>query len=135
MGKEKPIIWTYGYRDKPAPADELVRLVELNRIDAIVDVRRNAASQRPEWASSALQELRGYEHHSALGNRTGAAEGAWEPVDRGEAERELLELQQRIEGGARIVLLCMEPGPRSCHRLEIARRLARRVGAEVRHLR
>ena len=136
------VIWSYGYQDKTAPGEELRRLVILNGIETVVDVRRLGSSRRVEWNGLAVREaLAGaceYQGIPALGNRENMDPGhgkAWQPLHQGKADEALAALVQRVREGERICLLCMEPEPMRCHRWEIARRVRAETGCEVRHLR
>jgi uncharacterized protein (DUF488 family) len=123
----KPRIFTVGHGD--APFHEIERLLHLNGVSTIVDVRSTPYSKHaPDFQKSALMELTaaagfGYRW---MGERLGGpATGGFDA-----ALGDILALN--LSGP--VVLLCSERSPDACHRhLVLAPRLEA-TGVEVFHI-
>lgn len=146
--RTKPPIATIGYQGAKL-ADFLETLAEAE-VELLIDVREIAFSHRREFMKSALAatlERAGiaYRHMKDLGTPKPGRDAA-KAGDRAGFRRHLLK-QLGSPGGkaalaeaaglakeSRVCLLCMEHDPRICHRSEVARRLARAIGAQIHHL-
>ena len=142
-------IFTIGHSTRTL--DELVQLLEANRVDLVADVRTVPASRRmPHFAKASLERelpLRGigYEHVAELGGlrkaRPDSINAAWlnasfrgyaDHMQSAEFERGLEELQA-LAAGHTVAVMCAEAVPWRCHRSLLADALTVR-GVEVLHI-
>ena len=124
-------VYTFGYGGR-APQDIATIAASLGA--AVVDIRFNPQSRRPEWNGGRLREfLAGqgvrYAHVKALGN---------ENYKGGPIKLYLPELGVKVVGAfletQPVVLLCACREVATCHRLTVAELLQERLGVEVVHL-
>ena len=120
-------------------------------IDLLVDVRALASSRRPGFAKTRLaanakEAGAEYLHLRALGTpsdgRAAARAGRHaemrrifqEQLSTSEAQAELGLIQDLVQQGRRVCLLCFEARPEHCHRSLVADALKKRIPVEVVHL-
>ena len=140
---------TIGYEGTTV-SDFLETLVEA-KIDLLVDVRAVAMSRRPGFAKTALAaNLESvdieYLHFRQLGTpaegRAAARSGKHAEMHRifreqlatQGAQEELARLQELIESGRRVCILCFEADPAHCHRRIVAQALQARLTLTVHDL-
>lgn len=146
--EQKPTIFTIGYQGYSLLG--LVDILKEQGIDALVDVRYDAYSKRPEFCKgrlrSAIQEAGiEYVHRPELGTptqlrkkitNTTSAEGVFklyfERISK--VNYRYVETVAELANQRKMVLMCMEKEPERCHRKILADFLSRRFGFEVLHL-
>ncbi len=142
-------LWTIGHSTRSF--DDFVALLERERIETLVDVRRFPASRRhPQFESGALREAlqaRGvaYEHVVALGGRRRSVPGSANVTWRNDGFRGYADymatadfqgaLDRLLQGaaGSRTTVMCAEALPWRCHRTLIADAVLAR-GFDVWHI-
>ena len=147
MSRRYPLA-TIGYES--APQAKVIETLKAAGVEVLIDVRAVAASRRAGFSkgllSSSLEDagIR-YVHLRELGtpkegriaNRAGRMEEFWRIVDEGlarpEAEYELA-LAGELAASAPSCLLCFEADHRTCHRLEVANRMAGARPFAITHL-
>jgi len=139
-------IFTVGYEG--ASLVSLIGALRQSGVAALLDVRRDPVSRRPEFRKRRLEEALSasgiaYRHESRLGvpkaerdrfrkNPTGLA--AWYAAEILGPNPDLLrELSESVESTP-TALLCYEADPARCHRNLLAQELGRLTGLPVRHL-
>lgn len=106
------MIYSIGYQ-KLTPA-ELKHIVQEKAIDTLLDCRSTPYGRRSEFNRKRLEEMLGSIYHFS-----GATLGGFAPIE----EPAIVDLA-RLGQQKRLLLLCMEENPRTCHRhYEIAVRL------------
>lgn len=142
-------VTTIGYEDATVP--RLLAALAAAGVELVADVRALANSRRPGFAktrlSAALAEAGiGYVHLRALGTPAEGRAAARAGDHAGlravflahlatsEAQDALEHLADRVRGGTRVCLLCLEANPAHCHRSMVADALVERLGVEVAHL-
>lgn len=128
------ILRTVGYQRQEA--DYIDTLVEWLALDGLLDVRLTSRSTRVEYTGEALAaRITCYEHLPELGNTAKRPDAPWAPLNPVQAEFSLGRIAKRIEQGQRLMLLCVCPDAKLCHRGQIAHRLNQMLGGrlEVRH--
>ena len=146
-----PTLATIGYEGANVP--DFLAALTAAKVQLLVDVRALASSRRPGFAKTALAanlESVGidYLHLRGLGTpadgRAAARAGKHAEMHRifrehmrtEKAQGELLELQDLVESGRKVCILCFEADPAHCHRTLVAEALAKRLPRlEVQHLR
>jgi uncharacterized protein (DUF488 family) len=145
-----PTLATIGYEGATVP--RFLEALVAAKVELLVDVRAVASSRRPGFAKTALAaNLKtvgiDYQHLRGLGTpadgRAAARAGKHGEMQRifrehmrtEKAKGELLELQDLVESGRRVCILCFEADPAHCHRTLVAEALKARTPVEVRHLR
>lgn len=123
-------LYTIGYQR--LTVERLLELVDSFGIDLVIDVRRSAKSQRKEWTDHQLVGAIGrerYEHWPQLGNYPDPENPPKKPpgwchddIDR--ANQATLQIRAKLEKGQRVLLLCMEEDPETCHRMWVAAAIA-----------
>jgi uncharacterized protein (DUF488 family) len=138
----KKTLSTIGYEGTTV-SDFLETLIDA-KIDVLVDVRAVAMSRRPGFAKTALAaNLKSggieYLHFRQLGTpadgRAAARSGRHAEMHRifreqlatEGAQAELEKLQELIESGRRVCILCFEANPEHCHRRIVAQALQSRI--------
>ena len=145
-----PTLATIGYEGATVP--KFLAALTAARIELLVDVRALASSRRPGFAKTALTaNLKTvgieYLHLRGLGTpadgRAAARAGRHAEMHRifrahmrtEVAQGDLLVLEDVVQGGRRVCILCFEADPAHCHRTLVAEALGARLPLEVRHLR
>lgn len=128
-------LFTWGYQRRYL--NDLQRLVVEYGIEAIVDVRANPNSRRPEWVKESLERAFSgrYRWIGWLGNKGyyGGADGARLINE----ESGLMEFEAFVKqtGARRVLLLCYEEDAAQCHRSIVAAAIANRIGTtRIEHL-
>jgi uncharacterized protein (DUF488 family) len=141
---------TIGYENATVP--RFLATLQEAGVQRVVDVRAVAGSRRPGYAKTRLAENLasvgiGYLHLRGLGTpaegRAAAKAGRHaemhrifaEHLETSEAQDDLATLQELVESGERICILCLEADPQHCHRSLVAAALAERIPLQTRHLR
>lgn len=132
------VLYTWGYQRR-TPGD-LLTLVASREIDVVADVRINPWSHRAEWRRKALERTLGerYRWIRELGN-AGYRSGGVQIVglEAGlEKLGQLLDNQSFAEDGPaghgrRVLLLCFERDPATCHRKVVADAARRKWGSSI----
>jgi uncharacterized protein (DUF488 family) len=146
--EEKPTIFTIGYQGYTLP--ELVSDLKEHDVEALVDVRYDAYSRRPEFRKGYLQktiEEAGleYVHRPELGTPTRLRKKITDEKSGNEVFKLYFERISRVNlryveaiadltRQKRVALMCMERDPRRCHRKILADFLAKRFGFQIVHL-
>lgn len=142
-------LYTIGFTQKSLR--QFIGLLRDARVDGVVDIRLNNASQLAGYAKredlAFILETFGIGYHEEKGLAPTPAlldtyhrEHDWDAYERAFLrlldERPLVQMLAGIEARfARPCLLCAEPTPERCHRRLVAEAFARlRPGLEVRHL-
>jgi len=146
--EQKPTIFTIGYQGYSLLG--LVDILKEQGIDALVDVRYDAYSKRPEFCKgrlrSAMQEAGiEYLHRPELGTPTqlrkkitNARSGQevfklyFERISK--VNVRYVEAVAELASPRKLVLMCMEKEPERCHRKILADFISRKFGFEVVHL-
>ena len=146
--EQKPTIFTIGYQGYSLLG--LVDILKEQRIDALVDVRYDAYSKRPEFCKgrlrSAIEEAGiEYLHRPELGTPTqlrkkitNARSGQeifklyFERISK--VNYRYVEAVAELASPRKLVLMCMEKEPERCHRKILADFISRKFGFEVVHL-
>jgi uncharacterized protein (DUF488 family) len=136
-------IYSVGYEG--LDLDSLVEQLSVSRVKLVVDVRLNPISRKPGFSKKSLSARLevagiGYRHDAALGNppdnrdsfRTGDGDAGRRRM------REMLTngskpaLQRLVKDAqtARIAVLCLERGPRQCHR-QVVTDMARELDPSI----
>jgi uncharacterized protein (DUF488 family) len=141
---------TIGYENATVP--RFLATLQEAGVQRVVDVRAVAGSRRPGYAKTRLAENLagvgiGYLHLRGLGTpaegRVAARAGRHAEMHRifaahletSEAQDDLATLQELVESGERVCILCLEADPQHCHRSLVAAALAERIPLRTRHLR
>lgn len=141
-------IFTIGYEGADVGAF-VATLCEAG-VHTIADVRAVALSRRKGFSKTALSEHLsragiGYVHYRGLGDpkpgREAARAGRMREFERiysahlrtADAQAQLTELTQ-LADGPHVALLCYEANPTGCHRLMIAREIAKAQKSSIVHL-
>ena len=149
MAEPAPIL-TIGYAG--AAPEALVECLHAAGTRTLIDVRDRPWSRRPQFSRIALAEALAeagidYVHLAGLGTpsegREAARAGRRQAFERAlgrrldgpEGESALAGAGRLARDAGPICLLCLEADPLRCHRSIVAERLARRLGAGIRHLR
>ena len=142
-------ITTIGYEAATVPG--FLETLTAAGVELLVDVRAVASSRRPGFSKTRLaanlaEAGIGYVHLRGLGTpadgRAAARAGRHAEMQRvfaahlatHDAQAELHELAELVEGGRRVCLLCFEADPAHCHRTLVAEALAKLVPVRVQHL-
>jgi len=131
-------LYTWGYQQR-TPGD-LLALMTSREIDYVADVRINPWSHRTEWRRKALERTLGarYQWIRELGNARYRS-GGIQIVD---LEAGLEKLGQLLDNpsfadgalagrGRRVLLLCFERDPATCHRKVVADAARQRWGSSI----
>ena len=121
------LIYTFGYTGQSL---EFLRTVGDQVDGCVVDVRYSPRSRNPTWTRKRLQEALGdrYAWIKGFGNinyRTGG------PIALSDFDEGFNDLQPVLASGRNPVLLCACGDPAGCHRMEVARLLAARLGVSL----
>lgn len=121
------LIYTFGYTGQ---TPEFLRAVSDQVDGCVVDVRYSPRSRNPTWTRKRLQEALGdrYAWIKGFGNinyRTGG------PILLCDFDEGFNELQLVLASGRSPVLLCACGEPAGCHRMDVAHRLADRLGVPL----
>jgi uncharacterized protein (DUF488 family) len=140
LADAKPVagswVFTLGYQGRDL--NEVLQIVQRHRIEQVLDVRENAASQKPGFTAAELKPALdrigvAYSHLPELGCTSDSRHALW----RGEAREAFLEVYRRRLAerpqafadlvhrirSARSLLLCLERDPSRCHRTVLVERL------------
>lgn len=146
-----PTLATIGYEGATVP--RFLEALTAAKVELLVDVRAVASSRRPGFAKTALAanlQTVGidYLHLRGLGTpadgRAAARAGRHAEMHRifrehmrtEKALGDLLALEDLVESGRRVCILCFEADPAHCHRTLVAEALGARLPRlAVRHLR
>ena len=140
---------TIGYQ--AATVDSFLRALRDGGVGLLVDVRAVASSRRPGFSKSRLAATLaevgiGYVHLRGLGTpaegRAAARAGRHarmraiflRHLRTHEAQAELAELVDLVQGERRVCLLCFEANPEHCHRALVGAALAERLPIDLVHL-
>lgn len=126
-------IYTIGYGNRKL--EDFILLLQEHKINIVVDIRRFPVSKYPGFAKGELgKELPQHEiDYMFMGDTLGGFRGGYkqytsqEPYKRG--IRQLLDVSEKKN----IVLMCVEPDYRGCHRRFIAETL-KEMNIEVIHI-
>ena len=144
-----PSIATIGY--EAATMRSFIEALTEAKVQLLVDVRAVASSRRPGFSKTKLAANLAeagidYLHLRALGTpadgRAAARAGRHEEMRAifteqlatPEAQEQLDTVQELVESGRRLALLCFEARPEHCHRNLVASALAERMPVRIEHL-
>lgn len=134
---EHGIIYTWGYQSKCI--QNILDVCRENNIGLVIDVRRNAKSQQPDWNKDVLlRHLDGidgkpkYIHFPELGNYGYLP--IWKRGPEEKVNKALIHIELILMKGFNVLLLCREIEYTICHRQEIAHELYTHTGCKVVHL-
>lgn len=136
MSQSQNQVCTIGYQGKHI--DEFIKLVLMNQVDVLVDVRRKAISRKPGFSKTKLREALedvgvAYVHLPQLGmpvelmpkrNLTDNSEILTEYTGHLSKRSAEIEFLHAKVNGKRICLLCFEHDHELCHRSVLAAKLA-----------
>ena len=127
-------LYTAGYQGRTP--DAFVRLLEKHGITQVIDVREHAVSRRPGFTKKALAAVLtqagvAYVHLKQAGNPFRHAPQLGQYAEHLDAHPEAVEAVAAAAKAAPSVLLCFERNPAECHRTELARRVAAKLGVPV----
>lgn len=133
MSTPAPHLVSIGYEGRSV--EDLVRALELQDVQVLVDVRLNPISRKKGLSKTALSHALAaagirYVHHRELGNpkdnrdgyrlgRADARERFSEVLDSDAATAALRHVSELLENGA-VALLCFERDHSQCHRAQVA---------------
>lgn len=126
----KGTVYTIGYTGRTV--EEIIQTAELT--DAVVlDIRFNPRSRVPHWNKGPLSRALGarYVHLDALGNVNYRGDG---PIQIKDPEAGVKAVEELIDAGRDVILMCVCKDLRTCHRLTVAELLTQRLGCEVQHV-
>lgn len=118
-------LYTFGYARSTLL--EFLDLLRREGIALVVDVRRAPHSRWAQWSREHLEEELGerYTWLPKLGNAAGSSD----------EEAGLKRLEWLLRRHGKVLLLCVEPDHRRCHRARIAEQMAQRLpGLQVIHV-
>jgi len=145
METDKPVLYTIGH--SVHPIESFIKILQLNRIEAVADVRSSPYSKfTPQFNRESLKESlkRAGIHYVFLGDELGARRTEPECYEENKViYRKVSNLPafqrgvSRLKEGAvkmRVAIMCAEKDPLTCHRTVLVAHFSRRFFSNTLHI-
>jgi len=145
MESNKPVLFTVGH--SVHPIDHFIKILKMNRIDAVADVRSSPYSKfTPQFNRESLKKtLKDHGiHYVFLGDELGARRDETECYENNKVVyRKVANLPSfksgisRLQEGAkkmRVVIMCAEKDPLTCHRTVLVAHFSRDLFSDTLHI-